>query len=128
MSALSRALSDLGPLLQVQESLVTQPAGTKEVQLCAANALRWGLLIAPAFANNTILAISTVPGNVSLGAGIIVQCTTVGGSVLSLQSHFNTRQHGTLPQKTWYGGIASAGVVGFSFAWTVIEIILLPVD
>lgn len=126
MSLLSRELSDLGPLFNVLESVVTQTSSQTEIILCSANALRYAVIISPPTSPAERYAVSTVTGNIALGGGRSLGVSSGAGGVGSQVAEWDTKKYGPLPQRTLYGGIQGGAAPPTTVQWGVIEILLVP--
>lgn len=125
MSSLSRELADLGPLFQVQETLVTQGAGAAEVTLCGTDARRWALFVSVPNTSGNAFTVSTVPGHVSKGGGLQLVSGQTGGGGHFERLELDFRRYGTAVQGAWYGGIPGGVGPSGPIVWTVLEILLL---
>lgn len=114
--------------MQVIESSIEQNSVVEYVQLCSQNASRWGLLITPPQEPAHTWYASTVLTQLLAGGGIMIAGTDGTHTLWSRQLDLNVRNHGILPCQAWYGAAWNGATVTTSPVWSVIEIILLPVD
>lgn len=125
MSSLSLELSALGPLFQVQETIVTQLTTQKTVLLAPSDARRWAIVINPDLVHQDLLAVATLQTTIDNGGGILVQWTNDPSGGFGRRIEWDVRSKGTLVQQQIYGGTPNASGPAANVNWTVIEVLLV---
>lgn len=118
MSAISEALSPLPPQFNVVESNPAYAGQPTQVQLVAANPLRWALVIsAPIDKLNQNSVESWVSINPNSVKGFVGIKLTASNPSLML----TFRDYGSLVQQAWFGSSATDSGTG---GWEVIEVLI----
>lgn len=104
MSSISRQLSELGKLFQVNEYFYTLPIADNTVQVAQKNALRWALLFAPGFGPAGSVALSTDQNGPFAGQGLPCSQTIQGQQIAPGIIGLDFRNWGPLVQSAWWLG------------------------
>lgn len=125
MSSLSLELSALGPLFQIQETVVPQLTTQKTVLLAPSDARRWAIVINPDYIYGDVLAVATLQSTIDNGGGIVVQWANNPSGGRGLRIEWDVRSKGTLVQQQMYGGTPALSGPSHNINWTVIEVLLV---